>query len=432
MKWRRYRIFLFVFVVLAGTAFLGTWFYFFEPMEEGVCKLRHTRFPLEKAGALAVRYYRTLAEQPDAIKDVPNNLSSKVRFFGIRLPKLELPGCIDQQGKAFVLYLDTNANGMLSDEQCIRGSIKTTRFPDSNEKTWRFGPITLRFGGEKWEYWRFGPIILGDDSSPSNKNTQFLLLADSLELIQVYPVDSYNGKIRLGGKVYEVLLMDSDYDGQYRTIFSAECVQQRWPDCDSIAFDYNQDGLFRHVSFHSMEEIPLPRMLKIEGQYYAVDLSEDMRCLTLVNTEPEFGTVVFSVPNINVCLLSDAFSGYIDTNNGAYSLPAGHYSTHRFKTRVKVEDDEWEMNCRYNTGQLKYFEIKPEQTTRLEFGPPLTAKVEVLRQESEISLDLKLFGSGGEMYQPNILRNSEVVKEPSFSIVDENDTVLETGRFKYG
>ena len=415
MKWRRYRIFLLVFVVLAGTAFLWMWFSLSGPMQEGVCKLRRARFPLERAGFLSVRYHRTAEAQPEMIKDIPANLSHQARFFAIDLPQRELSGCIDQLGKAFVLYLDTNANGLLSDEQRIQGSRKTTRF-----------------GREKWKYWRFGPITLGDSSSPSNKNTRFFLLADSLEVIQVYPVDSHIGKIRIGGKVYEVLLMDSDYDGQCRTIFSAECVQERWPDCDSIAFDYDEDGQFGHVVFHSVEEIPLPRMLKIGGQYYAVDLSENMRRLTLVKTEPEFGTVAFSPPNITVCLLSDAFSGYINTSNGAYSLPAGHYSAYCFKARVKVEDNDWEMNSWYNTGQLKYFEIKPDQTTRLEFGPPLTAKVEVLKQAREVSLDLKLYGSGGEMYRPNIQRNGKVVKEPSFSIVDENGTVLETGRFKYG
>ncbi len=384
-------------------------------MQEGVCKLRRARFPLERAGFLSVRYHRTAEAQPEMIKDIPTNLSHQARFFAIDLPQRELSGCIDQRGKAFVLYLDTNANGLLSDEQLIQGSRKTTRF-----------------GREKWKYWRFGPITLGDSSSPSNKNTRFFLLADSLEVIQVCPVDSHIGKIRIGGKVYEVLLMDSDYDGQCRTIFSAECVQERWPNCDSIAFDYDGDGRFVHTVFQSVEEIPLPRMLKIGGQYYAVDLSENMRRLTLVKTEPEFGTVAFSTPNITVCLLSDAFSGYINTSNGAYSLPAGHYSAYCFKARVKVEDNDWEMSSWYNTGQLKYFEIKPDQTTRLEFGPPLTAKVEVLKQAREVSLDLKLYGSGGEMYRPNIQRNGKVVKEPSFSIVDENGTVLETGRFKYG
>jgi len=426
MKWRRYRKFLLVFTVLTGMAFLCMWLYTSEPRKEGICKLRRTRFPLERAGALAVRYYRTLAEQSDAIKDVPNDLSHNVRFFGIHLPKLELSGCIDQEGEAFVLYLDTNANGLLSDEKCIRGSRKTARFEYGKKKYWFFSQY------DKWEYWRFGPITLEDGSSPLNNNTQFFLLAGSLKIIQVYPVDSYIGKIRIGDKVYEVLLMDSDYDGQCRTIFSAECVQERWPDCDSIAFDNDGDGLFRHVFFHSVEEIPLPRMLKIEGQYYAVDLSENMRRLTLVKTEPEFGTVAFNNANINVCLLSDAFSGYINTSNGVYSLPAGHYSAYCFKTQIKVEDNNWEMNCQYNTGQLKYFEIKPDQTTRLEFGPPLTAKVEVLKQAREISLNLKLFGSGGEMYRPNIQRNGKVVDEPSFSILDENGAVLETGRFKYG
>jgi hypothetical protein len=364
---------------------------------------------------LSVRFYATTTDKPEAIKDAPAGLSSRARFFVIDLPQRELAGCIDERDKALVVYVDANANGLLSDEKRLQRR-----------------RITLRAEGEKWKFWRFGPAPLKAASDRPDAIEPFFLISQSPQYVQIQPIESYAGKIRIGDKVHEVVLMDSDYDGQYATIFSPDCVQGRWPNCDSMAFDYDRDGRFMHVSFRSVEEVPLSRLLRVDGQYYAVHLSEDMRRLTLSKAEPEFGTVQFSIPDTQALLWSDAFSGYVTASDGTYSLPVGRYSAYCFKARVKVEQNDWEMSSSYETGRLKDFEIKPGETTRLDFGPPFTAKVDVSQQAPQVSLDLKLYGSSGEMYRPNVQKNGKAVEAPSFSIVAEDGTVLETGRFKYG
>ena len=140
----------------------------------------------------------------------------------------------------------------------------------------------------------------------------------------------------------------------------------------------------------------------------------------------------FSIPDTQALLWSDAFSGYVTASDGTYSLPVGRYSAYRFKARVKVEQDDWEMTSLYETGRLKDFEIKPGKTTRLDFGPPFTAKVDVSQQARQVSLGPRLYGSGGEIYRSNVQKNGKAVEAPSFSIVTEDGTVLQKGRFKYG
>lgn len=415
MKWQRYIALPLVLVLLTGAYFSWRWYSHNMPTKQGICKLRRVAFPLDRAGSLSVRFYATTTDKPEAIKDAPAGLSSRARFFVIDLPQRELAGCIDERDKALVVYVDANANGLLSDEKRLQRR-----------------RITLRAEGEKWKFWRFGPAPLKAASDRPDAIEPFFLISQSPQYVQIQPIESYAGKIRIGDKVHEVVLMDSDYDGQYATIFSPDCVQGRWPNCDSMAFDYDRDGRFMHVSFRSVEEVPLSRLLRVDGQYYAVHLSEDMRRLTLSKAEPEFGTVQFSIPDTQALLWSDAFSGYVTASDGTYSLPVGRYSAYCFKARVKVEQNDWEMSSSYETGRLKDFEIKPGETTRLDFGPPFTAKVDVSQQAPQVSLDLKLYGSSGEMYRPNVQKNGKAVEAPSFSIVAEDGTVLETGRFKYG
>ena len=415
MKWRRHIALPVVLVLLIGAYFSWRWYSFNVPTKEGVCRLRRVAFPLDRAGSLSVRFYRTTTDQPEAIKDAPAGLSHQARFFVIDLPQRKLAGCIDERNKALIVYVDTNANGLLSDEK----SLQRKR-------------ITIRAEGEKWKFWRFGPVPLKAGSARPDAIQRCFLTTQSPRYVDIHPIHSYAGKIRIGDNVHEVVLMDSDYDGQYRTVFSPDCVQGRWANCDSMAFDYDRDGRFTHIVFHSVEEVPLSRLLRVDGQYYTVHLSQDMRRLTLSKIEPEFGTVQFSIPDTQALLWSDAFSGYVTASDGTYSLPVGRYSASRFRARVKVEQDDWEMTSSYETGRLKDFEIKPGKTTRLDFGPPFTAKVDVSQQARQVSLGPRLYGSGGEIYRSNVQKNGKVVEAPSFSIVTEDGTVLQKGRFKYG
>jgi hypothetical protein len=65
-------------------------------------------------------------------------------------------------------------------------------------------------------------------------------------------------------------------------------------------------------------------------------------------------------------------------------------------------------------------------------GLPLLVKVEVTKQNRNVSLDLVLEGRAGEKYSAGIKKNGRVVPPPRYRIVDESGAVLKVGTFEYG
>ena len=65
-------------------------------------------------------------------------------------------------------------------------------------------------------------------------------------------------------------------------------------------------------------------------------------------------------------------------------------------------------------------------------GPPLVVKVDVTRQNRNVSFDLILEGKAGEKYIAGIKKNGQIMPPPRYKIVDESGKVLKTGTFKYG
>ena len=414
MKYKKITIPLVILALIAGAILLSNW-YRYAPREEGRCRLRRVSSPREKP-VLAGRYYTTEQIQPEAVTDLPAALTSEIRFFEIPMPDGYLTGCIGEKRGKLVVYADTNRNGLLSDEKPY------------NAKTIKVGSR-----GNRRKYQRFGPITLKADKDTSPQMKPCYFVTDSIVHFTMRPTEEYTGKIRLGEQVYKLTVTDGDYDGKFTTVFSPEHVHVRggFVLCDTIGIDFDGDGDYMPVISESIERMPLSKMLRIGEQYYSVDLSEEMQ-LTLTKTEPQFGTLQTSVPEVTALLWSDAFCGYVKIADGNCSLPAGRYHMHDFEGRLRTGDDTWKMTCWYGTGTLGDFRIDAGQTTRLDFGPPFTAKVKVTQHNRKVLLGVNFKGAGGEQYHLNIQKNDEVIEAPSFSIAAEDGTILHTGQFEYG
>ncbi len=65
-------------------------------------------------------------------------------------------------------------------------------------------------------------------------------------------------------------------------------------------------------------------------------------------------------------------------------------------------------------------------------GPPLLVKVDVARQNQNVSFGLILEGRSGEKYVAGIRKNGGVIPPPRYRIINESGAVLKVGTFEYG
>ena len=114
----------------------------------------------------------------------------------------------------------------------------------------------------------------------------------------------------------------------------------------------------------------------------------------------------------------------------AISLRSTHSSSgsrHDFEIVQKDQNgDRWSLHL-----------VKGQSLSRLkkrgkEPGPPLLVKVDVTRQNRNVSFGLILEGKAGEKYIAGIKKNGKTMPPPRYKIVNESGNVLRTGTFEYG
>jgi hypothetical protein len=121
------------------------------------------------------------------------------------------------------------------------------------------------------------------------------------------------------------------------------------------------------------------------------------------------------------------------SSSGPVMLSAGTYRPQYLTITTGQNGDRWRIESRGSWGKLEQIEIKENQTTVLEFGPPFTIKPEVSKNNPrQVSIGFSIVGKAGEQYRNLITKNNSPVSPPKLKIVDEAGTVLAAGNFEYG
>lgn len=410
-------------VILIGASVLGGtalwWLAAYEPVHQGWCKLRRVRAktPTESAlVTLASQIATHLPAAPNDVTDVPTTFK-RPSFYRMRTGHRTIDLVVDFSGRPR-LCVDTNGNGSFADEKEFR----VRSFKDASRKSNRFGPI---------------PLIL--DSDDHEKTLAFYAIIyrrDEPGPMWLYPTYGREGRLRIGKSVYKVAMMNGDFDARFGSVVSLPVYGLgRWPHCDVIAIDFNRDGKFQRSDYGRSEVMPLGRLIRLDRQYYTVDITEDGSRLELTATDPEQGALALDLPEtkIDLRLWSDAADQYISFATSGTNLPAGRYQALRAVLRMRdANNHEWTFGTNGNVGDLDLFEIRAGQTTPLKLGPPfvVTAKIEQRNGLHLISPVLR--GRAGEEYQLDFKRNGRRPPKRAFKIVAEDGTVLANSTFEYG
>ena len=397
----------------------------YEPIEEGRCKLRRRKAdPDSQLMGLASQFITPLNDKPDRVKDVPSGFDQP-RYYEIKSGDRPILMAADYSRKQVRLCIDTDSDGILSEERCFIARLKKET-PVSGRKQ------------------QIGPVSLVSGKSASTADASFYLNCfrqDVRGLLIPSPAFYRTGKLRLAGRTYRVAVVDGDRDGLYNSILSLP-LEGRWrfPLSDVFAIDLNQNGTFEISLYEKSEVMPLGKLVKVANKYYAIDIASDGRSLELSGTEPQFGTLIIDSndADVDLKLWSDATDQHL-VQGGQWILPAGEYkAVHAILTKVDASGDLCMISSNPSSaltrlGPLEHFEIKPGQTTSIKIGPPFAVKVDVQQARTgTVSIGLVLVGCSGEEYWAGNKQGRRRSLPPAFKIVDEKGRILVADKFKYG
>jgi hypothetical protein len=394
-----------------------------EPIEEGRCWLaRRKADPDSQLMALAFQFMQPLEGRPDGIQDLPAGFE-RSGYYHLRSGDRLIPMVVDSSG-SLRLCLDTDGDGILSEERCFTAEIvKRTKISSSSQ---RFGPISLA------SLDRAGP---SDASFYVN-----CYRTDKPGLLTAYAAFFRTGKLRLAGRMYRVAVVDGDYDGRFHSILSLPLDRQwRMPASDVFAIDLNHNGKFEISLFDRSEVVPLGKLAKV-ADYYAVDIAPDGMSLTLSKTEPQFGTLAVE-PNdatVELRLWSDAADQHLLLSR-EQQLPAGRYKAiYAALRKADASGEVWTFSSSTSSaftrlGPLEFFTIRPGETTSIKIGPPFVVKADVQTFSSgRVSISPIIVGCAGEEYAAVISPRRGRPAPIAFKIVDEKGAVLIADDFEYG
>ena len=364
---------------------------------------------------LGLRRYDTTAVRPAALKEVPADAPRAPAYFVVRVGDREVPGVTYRSTRRpgpTKLRLDTDGDGLFSDEAEYTGTWLHWLYP---RNTHRFGPVATRQGQR-------GPTGAAFYAHCAN--------GESLTLHTAYYRE---GRVTLNGRGHKIALVDKDFDGRFNQSFVPPATNSRAPRCDVLAMDLNGDSKFNYGKPGESEIMPLSTLIKVGGDYYRMDVSEDGRTVEFRQAKPALGRLDLGGEEVVLGLWSDAAQQRLSSVRGKLSLPAGRYAIVSLELTKSDSGDRWTFDMAKETGQLGDFEIRPGETTAFKIGPPFQVRASMRRfgKAPDVSISFDLEGQAGERYSAVAKKNDKEVPEPSFKIWDRAGRVVRSGQFAY-
>ncbi len=359
----------------------------------------------------------TTTKRPPELHEQPEDAPKEPVYFVVRVGDRDIHGITYRSihgGRQIKLYLDTDGDGLFSDEKEYVGAwlsiFQLTR-------TYQFGPVSTQQAGA------------------GTKGGSFSARCSSGEWLTFYPVSYRRGQVVLDGRAYEIALVDTDFDGKYNKYFVPPAANARNPRCDVLAIDLDGNLKFKYGRPGVSEIVPLSRMIEINRKYYSMDVADDGGTIEFRRAEPQFGTLSLEGKQVKMALWSDAIHQRVSGSDGRWLLPAGKYSAVELELTVPDSDgNRWTFDtikARAWHGKLGDFEIRPGQTTSFRIGPPFKIKTFMKDTDRNALVGFHLEGQAGELYVPGASKNGKPVPVPQFKIVAVSGRTVHSGQFEF-
>jgi len=266
------------------------------------------------------------------------------------------------------------------------------------------------------------------------------------------------GQVRLGGRMYEVVLIDYDGDGVYGSVSRP---RQR----GTSSYLYYGDRMALVATIEDGQRLPLPKpkyffvgkYLTLGDDFHQCDISPDGGRVSIASARvplgrlrparerfwmqvisPEVGTFQLYAPRPSPDARELPLDMWVNSvfikDDGTFELPPGEYHVFRWTMeQVDRAGVKW-LYASYDSEVSRPLTIRAGETTDLSFGPPLQAKLTTqgtARAGSSLRFSLALADQrGGRII--SVTRDGKLPEPPGLRITDETGRVVATGKFEYG
>ena len=266
-----------------------------------------------------------------------------------------------EQGKWDRLYIDSNGNGHLDDENAVT-AYRTERYYTY------FGPVKIVFEGED------GPISY-------HLNFRFYDYNEQNRRLYIYQCGWYEGQIDVAGQKKNCMLVDYNLNGT----FNDKSFQSRDSDRIRIGEKGSEDTRF------------VGNYIEVDDVLYRLEIAQDGAFVKLARAEDaKFGNI--RVPSAITEFSAGGENGLFtrELKESVASLPVGTYRIDHWEIDRKDEKGKsWTMRG-YGFSDRGDFEIKEQAEIALEIGEPVTAGLEARLNGENYEFSKSVRGSLGE------------------------------------
>ena len=312
-------------------------------------------------------------------------------FLWIALDKSNSLGMYD------ILYIDSNGDGQLADEEPIR----QYRMEQTSSY---FGPVKVIFK-------------LADGPTSYHLNFRYYGYDDTKRLY-VTTGGWYQGEITVDGQKKQCVLLDYNVNGT----FNDKAVNP--VNCDRVRICNSNTTSSLDTSF-------VGKYIAVENKYYEPEIARDGAFIKLAEAKDiKYGKIRLpeNITEIQAGGLNGQFR--VTPENGTGTLPEGKYLVNSW---IINKDDEkgskWELDGNQSGSGIS-FEVKESEETALDIGEPAVSTVSAVYREGSYSFSQRLQGKNGEAI--TLTRNGSQPQAPQLNIKNKDGTYDRTYSFSYG
>lgn len=267
---------------------------------------------------------------------------------------------MSEQGKPDLLYIDSNGNGHLDDEEVVKAY-------QTDQYYTHFGPAKVVFEVED------GPVTY-------HLNFRFLDY-DERRQLYIYSGCWYEGEITVASQKKYCVLIDHNVNGTFndKSLQSSQCDRIRIGKKDA------------------RETVWVGNYIEIDDLYYNIEISVDGAYVKLAQAEDlKFGTI--KVPETITEVAAGGENGLftIEPEKGIGKLPVGEYRVDHWEIDRKDEKGmQWTLRGSA-LGDRGNFEITESGEASLEIGEPINGALSVRQRGDNYEFSKSLKGSLGE------------------------------------
>jgi hypothetical protein len=266
-----------------------------------------------------------------------------------------------EQGKLDRLYIDSNADGHLDDEEVVEA------YNTDRHYTF-FGPAKVVFDTEE------GPVTY-------HLNFRYFDYNERNQRLYIYSGGWYEGEVAVAGRKKYCVLIDHNANGTF----------------NDKSLNADQCDRIRIGKKGSHDTVWVGNYIEIDDVYYGIEICRDGAFIKLARAEDlTFGTI--RVPETITELTVGGENGLfmLEPKNGISRLLVGQYRIDHWQ--IDREDDkgrDWTLRGSYFR-QRGDFEIANGSETSLKIGEPVTASLSVSQRSGNYEFSKVLRGSLGE------------------------------------